>query len=336
MNISEHNIILPSKPRVVSEKDTKGVYEIDNLAPGYGHTLGNSLRRIILASLPGVAITSLKIDGISHEFSVINGIKEDVIIILLNLKKVRFKMLTDEPQKVNLVVKGKKIVTAADIIVPSQVEVLNKDLYLAELTDKNASLNIEMNIESGLGFVSKEDLQKGKIDIGTIAIDAIFTPIRRAKYEVENMRVGDRTDHNRLRIIIETDGTITPREAMERSIEIMITQLKAVIGFKEKEEDLASENEFILADNQSGGLSSSEDSGEISSSEEDYSEALKTRIDNLNFSTRTFNALTTANIRTVGGIARKKKEDLLELKGLGNKGIQEIKRVLGDYGIILK
>src|SRR3989344_5480954 len=256
MNISEHNIILPSKPRVVSEKDTKGVYEIDNLAPGYGHTLGNSLRRIILASLPGVAITSLKIDGISHEFSVINGIKED--------------------------------------------------------------------------------LQKGKIDIGTIAIDAIFTPIRRAKYEVENMRVGDRTDHNRLRIIIETDGTITPREAMERSIEIMITQLKAVIGFKEKEEDLASENEFILADNQSGGLSSSEDSGEISSSEEDYSEALKTRIDNLNFSTRTFNALTTANIRTVGGIARKKKEDLLELKGLGNKGIQEIKRVLGDYGIILK
>lgn len=336
MNISEHNIILPSKPRVVSEKDTKGVYEIDNLAPGYGHTLGNSLRRIILASLPGVAITSLKIDGISHEFSVINGIKEDVIIILLNLKKVRFKMLTDEPQKVNLVVKGKKIVTAADIIVPSQVEVLNKDLYLAELTDKNASLNIEMNIESGLGFVSKEDLQKGKIDIGTIAIDAIFTPIRRAKYEVENMRVGDRTDHNRLRIIIETDGTITPREAMERSIEIMITQLKAVIGFKEKEEDSASENEFILADNQSGGLSSSEDSGEISSSEEDYSEALKTRIDNLNFSTRTFNALTTANIRTVGGIARKKKEDLLELKGLGNKGIQEIKRVLGDYGIILK
>jgi DNA-directed RNA polymerase subunit alpha len=322
-----HNIILPSKPRIVLEEDTKGVYEIDGLYPGYGHTLGNSLRRIILSSLPGAAVTSVKIDGASHEFSVLDGIKEDVITILLHLKKVRFKVTSDEPQTLTLSLKGIREIHASDIKTTGQVEVLNGDLHIAELTDKAAELNIEMTVEKGLGFVAKDVLQKGKVDIGTIALDAIFTPIRRVSYEVENMRVGDKTNHNRLRITIETDGTISPREALESSIKLMIEQLHAIVEFKlpemEKEMDMDESD-------------SKKSSGDKEESKDDMSEALKTRIDTLNFSTRTLNALTTANIRTLGGLARKKKEDLLELPGMGEKGIQEIKKVLGGMGITLK
>src|SRR3990170_2208195 len=156
----EYSITLPSKPRVVSEEGFTGVYEIDGLYPGYGHTLGNSLRRIILSSLPGAAITAVKIDGVSHEFSTIPGVKEDVITILLNLKKIRLKLLTDEPQKVTLSVKGHKIVTAGMIKTSGQVEVLNPDMYICEVTDKNTNLEIEINIERGLGFVAKDIHQK--------------------------------------------------------------------------------------------------------------------------------------------------------------------------------
>src|SRR3989339_711354 len=250
--MSDLNIILPSKLSIVSEVDTKGVYEIDGLYPGYGHTLGNSLRRIILSSLSGSAITTLKIEGADHEFSVLDGVKEDVITILLHLKQVRFRLLTDEPQTVKLSVKGPKLVTAADIEAGGQVEVLNKDLYIAELTSK-ANLSIEMTVEKGLGFVPKEVHQKEKNDVGTISLDAIFTPIRRVAYEVENMRVGDKTNHNRLRMTIETDGTLTPREALEKAITTMVEQLQAIVGFtishktiekeKGKEESLNEEKE---------------------------------------------------------------------------------------------
>ena len=161
--MTENNIILPSKPKIIQEKDFSGVYEIDGLYPGYGHTLGNSLRRIILLSLPGAAITSVKIKGISHEFSSIEGVKEDVINILLNLKNIRVKMLTDEPQILNLKVKGVKNVKAGDIDFPGQVEILNKDLHIASITGKNTELSIEMRVERGLGYVPKEVLQKNKI-----------------------------------------------------------------------------------------------------------------------------------------------------------------------------
>jgi DNA-directed RNA polymerase subunit alpha len=324
--MSDQNIILPSKPRVVSESGFKGVYEIDGLAPGYGHTLGNSLRRIVLSSLPGAAITSVKIDGVSHEFSTIEGVKEDVVVILLHLKKIRFKMLTDEPQTATLSVKGAKLVTAADIKVSGQMEVLNPELFIAELTDKNAALSLEITVERGLGFVPREVHEKGKVDVGTIAVDAIFTPIRRASYEVENMRVGDNTNHNRLRMNIETDGTLSPREALERSIRIMIDQLAAVIGFTEETAEVAVK--------ESAQESSSDEGDE--SSKDDMSEVLKTRIDTLDLSSRILNALTEAGIRTLGGLARKKKEDLLEIEGMGEKGIQEIKRVLTKHGITLK
>lgn len=322
-----HNIILPSKPRIVHEEDTKGVYEIDGLYPGYGHTLGNSLRRIILSSLPGAAITSVKIDGASHEFSVLEGMKEDVVTLLLNLKKVRFQMSSDEAQTVSLSVKGVKSVTAKDIKVGGQIEVLNPELHLAELTDKNASLSIELTVEKGLGFVAKESHQKGKVDIGTIALDAIFTPVRRVSYEVENMRVGDKTNHNRLRISIETDGTLSARGALEQSIGIMIEQLNAILDFK---------HTLPKADMPEVSSASLKEESESSDDKEGMADVLKTRIDTLDLSTRTLNALTGANIRTVGGIARKKKEDLLELPGMGEKGIQEIKKILSSFGITLK
>lgn len=322
--MSEYNIILPSKPRVVSENETKGVYEIDGLYPGYGHTLGNSLRRIVLSSLPGAAITSLKIDGVAHEFSTIAGVKEDVVLLLLNLKKVRFKMITDEPQTATISVKGSKKVTASDITSGSQLEVLNPELYLAELTDKSANLSIEMRVERGLGFVPRDVHAKDKVEIGTIAVDAIFTPIRRVSYEVENMRVGDKTNHNRLRIQIETDGTLSPREALENSIKIMIEQLAAIVDF--------SQNTEVSEEASSKEESSSDDTAD----KDDMSEVLKTRIDTLDFSTRILNALQNAGIRTLGGLARKKEEDLLEVEGMGEKGLQEIRRILGNYGITLK
>jgi len=307
-----------------------GVYEIEGLYPGYGHTLGNSLRRIILSSLPGAAITSLKIDGVLHEFSTIDGMKEDVITLILNLKKVRFKMLGDEPETVRMHIKGPSVITAADIVTEGNVEVLNPDQYICELTGKNAVIEGELLIEMGLGYLPKEVIQKEKVEIGAIAMDAAFTPIRRVNYEVETMRIGDRTDYNRLKMTVETDGTLTPREALERSIEIMIMQLKAIVGFKE-EEFIPEEMHFTPEE---GVETTSKE--EIEGIEGMDTEFLKTRIESLDLSARTQNALAAANIRTVGGLVRKKEEDLLELDGLGEKGIQEIKRAMSNFGVTLK
>ncbi len=319
----DYNILLPSKPRIVLEKDFSGVYEIDNLYPGYGQTLGNSLRRIILSSLPGAAITAVRITGVSHEFSTIAGVKEDVITILLNLKKVRFKVATDEPQTLTLKVKGASLVTAADIKTVGQVEILNPDVAIATVTDKNTTLEMELTVENGLGYVAKEALHKNRVDIGTITLDALFSPVRRANYEVENMRVGDRTNFNRLKLFIETDGSISPREVLEKSIEIMITQLKAIIGFKEEE----SVSETV----QKPKPAEIEDDRKDSNTE-----FLKTRIESLGLSSRTENALSNANIRTVGGLVRKREEDILEIEGLGSKGLTEIKKILTAYGVTLR
>jgi DNA-directed RNA polymerase subunit alpha len=316
----QYKILLPGKPRIISEKEFFGVYEIDGLYPGYGHTLGNSLRRIILSSIPGVSITTVKIDGVDHEFSTIKGVKEDVINIILNLKKVRFKVVNDEEQTVTLKVKGIKDVTAADIIVPGQVEVLNPEQHIASITDKATGLSIEMKIKKGLGFVPKEEIQKDKVEIGTIAMDAIFTPIRRVNYEVENMRVGDRTDFNKLTFSIGTDGSISPKDALEKSIFIMLEQLKAIVGFEEPIE---------IKEVKKAEKDKDED-------KEADPEFLKTRIEGLDLSVRTVNALSNANIRTVGGLAKKKEDDLTDIEGLGSKGIQEIKKALSNFGITLK
>ena len=309
--------MLPSKPRVVKEEALSATFEIDGLYPGYGHTLGNSLRRIILSSLPGAAITSIKVDGVSHEFSTMDGVQEDVITILLNLKKVRIKLSSEEAQSMSLKIKGPAVVTAGDITAPGQVEILNPELVVCHINGK-IELDIDIEVERGVGYVPKEELQKDRVEIGSISIDANFSPIRRVNYEVENMRVGDRTNFNRLRIFIETDGTISPREVLDSSVRIMIDQLKAVVGFQEPVE--ASEEEV----------------DSLEEGDEPDSEFLKTRIDTLGLSTRTENALVNANIRTVGGLVRKKKSDLLAMDGLGKKSLDELEELLSSNNITLK
>jgi len=324
----DFNIILPSKPIIVSENELTGVYEIEGLYPGYGHTLGNSLRRIILSSLPGFAITAVKIEGVPHEFSTIAGIKEDVISIILNLKRIHFKVVGDNSQNISLTAKGIKTVTAADLKTPGEVEVINPDQLVATLTDKNSSLEAEIILEKGLGYIPKELLQKEKVSIGTIAVDAVFTPIRRVNYEVEQMRVGDRTDYNRLRITIETNGVITPREALERSIAIMISQLKSIVGFKE---DDVPERLTSVVDNDN--LSSNQT---VDDKKDQEADVLKIRIEDLNLSARTVKALAASSVRTIGGLIRKQESDLEEISGLGEKGIQEIKQSLADHNLTLK
>ena len=311
------NVSLPSKPRIVKEDGFYGIYEIDGLFPGYGHTLGNSLRRIILSSLPGAAITHVKIDGVKHEFDSIDGVKEDVVTILLNLKRVRLALHGDEPVTMSLKHSGAGTVTAADFDAPSQVEILNGEQHIAEVTAKSTTLDIEVTVERGMGYVAREVHQKEKVDIGAIALDAVFTPIRRANYEVENMRVGDRTDYNRLRLFVETDGTMSAREAVEQSIEIMIHQLKAVIGFQDNTDTTDSEEEVVEQDE----------------AKEPDPDVLKTRIETLDLPARTLSALEEASIRTVGGLVKKKKDDILALDGLGPKGVEEIESLLQDMGV---
>lgn len=314
----EYHITLPSKPRVVSEEGTQGVYEIDSLYPGYGHTLGNSLRRIILSSLPGAAVTRVKIEGVPHEFATIDGARETVMEILLNLKRVHFVLNGDEPQTISLTAKGVADVTAKDFKLPSQVEIKNPEQHLCDLSGK-ATLELEATIERGLGYVSREVLTSEKMDIGAIALDATFTPIRRVNYEVENMRVGDRTDFNRLRILIETNGTIAPRAALEQSIETMIHQLHAVVGFQE-----------------SALPSRVADTGGVSSADGGSSSAAKVKIADLELSARVAAALEAAGIKSAAGLARKTASALNEIDGIGDKAVEEISRALAGFGFTLK
>ncbi len=224
------NILLPKPAKVIKKEKNRATFEIENCYPGYGMTLGNALRRVVLSSLPGAAVTAVKIKGVDHEFSTIPNIIEDVIQIILNLKQVRFKLHSKGPVTLHLKVKGEKNVKASDIKLTSDVEVINKDVHIATLTSKKAELDAEIEIDSGLGYVPVEQRKKTKLSIGTIAVDAIFTPVRRVSYEVENMRVGDRTDFNRLLLDIETDGSITPEEAFERSAQILVDHFSLLIG----------------------------------------------------------------------------------------------------------
>lgn len=316
----EYHVTLPSKPRVVSEEGMQGVYEIDSLYPGYGHTLGNSLRRIILSSLSGAAITNVKIEDVPHEFATIEGVRETVMEILLNLKRVHFVLHGDDPQTIRLSVKGPQTITAADFTLPSQVEIANPEQYIADIAGK-VPFEFEATVERGLGYVPREVLTREKVDIGTIALDATFTPIRRVNYEVENMRVGDRTDFNRLRILVETNGTIGPREALEKSIEIMIHQLKSVVGFQE---------EPVAAPMSS----TSKDQGTMSSA--DGRDAGKIKIEDLELGARITTALTDAGIKSVAGLVKKTPDALRELDGIGDKAVTEISEALATHGFALK
>ncbi|MGM0628994.1 MAG: DNA-directed RNA polymerase subunit alpha [Patescibacteria group bacterium] len=331
MQKDQSTIVRPSQPRVIEEEEeNKGIYEIEGLYPGYGHTLGNSLRRIVLSSLRGCAVTAVKIEGVNHEFSTLEGVKEDVITILLNIRKMRMRLHAESPQKITVSKSGEGDLTAGDFSTSnSAVEIVNPDQHLATLTDKKASIEMELTVEEGLGFVTKDEIKKDKVDIGVIALDALFTPIRRVTYEVENMRVGDRTDFNCLRIMIETDGTITPRESLEQAIYIMIDQLKAVVGFKDDE----TENELYDGNTEAIAEGDNISANGEGSQEESFS---KRSIDDVGLSPRTSKALSNAGIRTIGGIVLKSEEELLSLEGLGDKGLREIKETLSEKGLSLK
>lgn len=308
----DYNIVLPSFTKVVSEDDHKGVYEIENLYPGYGNTLGNSIRRILLSSIPGAAITKVKISGINHEFSTLSGVKEDIIRLLLNLKQLRFKLHGDEPQLAILEAKGQKDVTGKDVKCPAQLEVVNKDHHLLSLTDKNTKISIELTVERGIGFVSSEELAKEKVLVGDLVLDAIFTPIRRVNYEVENMRVGDRTDYNLLRINIETDGSISPKEAFKTAISIMKRQIEKI---ELMENEIASE-------------------GEVETKVEDLGK--ENLIESLKLSQRTKNALLAAGISNAFELNNKSVEEILSMEGLGKKAVSEIKKALKGLGLSLR
>lgn len=325
------NIVLPKKLNVVEEDGSKGVYEIEGLYPGYGHTLGNSLRRIILSSLSGVSITSVKIKGADHEFATLNGVKEDVLTILLNLKKVRFSLASDEEATLRLSVKGNKNVTAADFETVGGIEVMNPDQYIAEVTAKTGSFELEITLAKGVGFVSKEDFSDGKPSVGTILVDAIFSPIRKVNYEVEHMRVGDRTDYNLLRINLETDGSMTAKDALEQALTIMIQQFKSILDLK-----IIEDTREIIEEVEDEGIIRVEKVEEEGLNEEERVELLKTRIDTLDFSARTENSLNEASIRTLGGLVQKTSDDLLALDGFGQKSLEEVSETLATFKLTLK
>lgn len=205
----------------VSETVTEGVFEIEGLYNGYGLTLGNALRRTLFSSLPGAAITQVKIKGVDHEFSTIPNVLEDVVEICLNLKKIRFRIFTDEPQTLTLKVKGEKEVLAGDIETSSQIEVITPDVHIATLSAKSADFELELKVEKGLGYVPVESRKFEKLSIGTIALDSLFSPVVKVNFTVENMRVGDRTDYNKLKIEIKTDGSITPSSALHKAGNIL-------------------------------------------------------------------------------------------------------------------
>jgi len=325
-------IVLPKKMNVVSEDGTKGVYEIEGLYPGYGHTLGNSLRRIILSSLPGVSITAVKIKGADHEFATLDGVKEDVLTILLNLKKIRFALYTEGEVVLKLSVKGNKNVTAADFETTGGVEIMTPEQEIADVTSKTGSLDIELTLAKGVGFISKEDFVDAPKGIGIILVDAIFSPIRKVNYEVENMRVGDRTDYNLLRVNLETDGSISAKEALEQSLQIMINQFRSILDLKQIEDIKATP--IDLSEDKIVKVSEVPEVDEID--EEERVELLKTRIDTLDFSARTEKSLNEASIRTLGGVVQKSAEDLLALDGFGQKSLEEVLETLATFKLNLK
>ncbi len=221
-------IQLPAEPKVISKEENKATFEIAPLYPGYGTTLGNVIRRVLISSLEGAAVTSAKIKGVDHEFSSLEGVREDVIEILVNLKKVRFKVYGDDPVTLNISFKGAGSVTAKDIEENANVDVVNPDQHIATVTDKKTNFEMELRVEKGVGYVPVEQRQKEKLTVGEIAIDGIFTPIKNVNYTVENIRVGQRTDYNKVIMDIETDGSLTPEETLKKASQIILDHFQII------------------------------------------------------------------------------------------------------------
>jgi len=231
------------KIKTISEDEKNGVFEIEGLYTGYGLTVGNAFRRVLLSSIPGAAVTQIKISNVKHEFTTLPGVLEDIIEIIFSLKKVRFRFHADEPQVLTIEAKGEKEITAKDIKSNSLVEIINPDAHIATLTDKKAELKMEITVEKGLGYVPVEERKTEKTPIGVIAIDAVFTPVVKVNFEIENMRVGEHTDYNRLKLVIETDGSITPSEAVRKAANILSDHFGKIAGVEVKESKKLPEEE---------------------------------------------------------------------------------------------
>ncbi len=296
-------IPLPSIPKKIKEEKNKASFEIEALYPGYGITIGNALRRVLLSSLQGTAISEVKIKGASHQFSSISGVLEDTIIIIQNLKKIRFKFFEGDSHTAELKIKGEKKVKAGDFQLDPQLSIANPDCHIATLTDKKSELEMEIKIEKGIGYdLASKRIGKQK-EIGVIPLDAIYTPVKKVNFQVENMRVGERTDFDKLTVEIETDGTETPEEAFKEAASILISHFELLLG-----SDTPSENKDVN----------------------------KTKIEDLKLSNRTQKALINGNIKTVGGLLKKKESDILKLEGFGEKGLKEIKKEIKKIGLELK
>ncbi|WP_337611042.1 DNA-directed RNA polymerase subunit alpha [Mitsuokella jalaludinii] len=310
------------KPKIeiaeISEDNRYGKFICEPLERGYGTTFGNSLRRMLLSSLEGAAITSIRIDGVLHEFSTILGVRDDVTNIVLNLKELCLKMTGNEPRIIRIDVEGEKEVTAADIICDADIEILNPDLHIATVNE-DGKLKIEMTVERGRGYVPADKNKKPDDTIGVIPIDSIFSPVKRVNYTVQDTRVGNVTDYDRLILEVWTDGSLRPEEAVSKAAGILVMHLKLfqnMDGLPEEEE----EEEATFPEEE----------------EDDSSKVLDMTIEDLDLSVRSFNCLKRANINTVADLAEKTEDDMMKVRNLGRKSLEEVKKKLEELGLTLK
>lgn len=300
--------------KIKEEKMTPdfGEFVVEPLDPGYGHTIGNALRRVMLSSIPGAAVTSVKISGVKHRFSTVSGLKENIVDFLLNLKGVNFKLLDSKANAtVSLSVKGPKEITAADFELPTGVEIANKDVYLGSLADKKSKLEMELAIEKGYGYSLSEERKTSTV--GVIATDAVFTPIRRVNYTVSATRVGRQTNLDKLTLEVWTNGTISPRDAISESAKMLASYFLQI--YEPKANVLPSEGVVISP-------SMSDD-------------VLKLTIDELDLPTRIYNSLRNGGIETLGQLLGTSKKDLMSMRNMGGKSISIIEEKLREKGISL-
>jgi DNA-directed RNA polymerase subunit alpha len=305
----------PGLVKVDDHNDTTATFVVEPLHSGYGMTLGNSLRRVLLSSIAGAAVTSFKIEGATHEFTTVKGVKEDVVDIMINLKGVRFRVYGDEPQTLRIVKNGKGVIKAKDIQVNADVEVVNPEHVIATIDDDKAKFVMDLVVDTGRGYRTIEEGAAKKAS-DMIAIDAIFSPVQRVRYKVENTRVGQMTDLDKLLITIETDGSISPRDAFEEASAILVNQYTALAGKTRIE---AAEQ-----------LVPSSQGGTIVTADGEEPAALNTPIEDLNLSARTTNALINNDIHTIKDLFSLSDAELRDLKGFGSKALEEVKEKLAE------
>ncbi|HSX16531.1 MAG TPA: DNA-directed RNA polymerase subunit alpha [Patescibacteria group bacterium] len=307
----------PGLVQVDDHSTTSATFVVEPLHSGYGMTLGNSLRRVLLSSIAGAAVTSFKIEGVTHEFTTVKGVKEDVVDIMLNLKGVRFRVYGEEPQQIRIVKSGKGVVTAKDIQVNADVEVVNPDHVIATVDDDKAKFVVDLVVETGRGYRTVEE-GAAKKATEYVALDAVFSPVLRVRYKVENTRVGQMTDLDKLLLTIETDGTITPRDAFEEASAILVNQYTALAGKTRVEAAEAM------------GTATGPTAGRASDDNGDEPAALNTPIEDLNLSARTTNALVNNDIHTIKDLFSLSDAELRDLKGFGSKALDEVKEKLAE------